>query len=242
MSRLDELNCSWTLESINKWASDEFPDAFKAASAATTHITFEDLADEAEFCNMVSDAPFKRPEAVGKVLQVGHARFSGLYFNVYVFICGDNRNMIEFMYKLDKADYFIKLSFSHHAKRIQTEYPFSRCNYNDTPPTARRKLRAFIVYLFVAHGLLDGVQYFSTFLEEFKSACEWILHNPGPTQPVSNASIRTIQTNRIPASLQDPQDDEEVFVNATKSRERSNNHSLPLKRGRDDDSGESTFK
>jgi hypothetical protein len=84
MSRLDEPNRPWTLESINKWVSDELPDAFKAASASTTHITFEYLADEAEFRNMVSNAPFKRPEAVDKVLQVGHARFSGIYFNVCV--------------------------------------------------------------------------------------------------------------------------------------------------------------
>jgi hypothetical protein len=41
---------------------------------------------------------------------------------MYVFICGDNRNTIDFMYKLDKPDYFVKLSFLHHAKRIQTEY------------------------------------------------------------------------------------------------------------------------
>jgi hypothetical protein len=158
---------------------------------------------------------------------------------MYVFICGDNRNTIDFMYKLDKPDYFVKLSFLHHAKRIQTEYPFSHCIHADTLSTARRKLRAFVVYLFVAHGLLDEVKYFSAFPDEFKSACEWILYTPGPTQL---ASIRTIQTNCIQVSLQDTQDDEEVFFNATKSRELSNNHSLPLKRGRDDDSGESNFE
>jgi hypothetical protein len=190
----------------------------------------------------VSNVTFKRPKVVNKILQVGHVSFKGSHFRLYVFICGENHNLIDFMFKSEEPDCFVKLSFPQHSTHTRTEYPFSRYKYTNSLSTARIKLRAFLIYLFVAHGLLDEVKYFSAFPDEFKSACEWILHNPGNPQFLQNTSLRTKQTNWIPVSHKDPQDDEEVFFDAAKSEDLSNDHSRPIKRRLDSNSDESDRK
>lgn len=165
-----QLATTWTLSTIQKTAAAEFPTHFYALPPVQT-LTFVSPSS-----NYASQGRSMRPDrATTIMLVVGY--YDGWYEKPQVFASiyrEKGRHQVEYIYQTLAHTGLVRVSY-HRSLDINFEEPFSEVeDPNMSSREGKARLRAVILYYFLAAGHIQEISGYNNFWVEFQRACSSI--------------------------------------------------------------------
>lgn len=176
----------WTHRTLQGWAQTRFRLDFEALSSQTV-LVFKDRNESNSYLGANLQQLDWPPNASTKILKVG--TYSGTpedeEHNVYAFVHGPNNNSVAYMVENRDEGAYEKLPVENQFWNIKLDEQFAKLGNrnNSAVSTTHARLRALILYYYVAAGNLNQVEPYNSFLKEFWGACAWIKNGGERPQP-----------------------------------------------------------